>query len=246
MLNVSMLKMRSWAQHRENDWTIIWGWNLGVEGQTERWWPLNPVPSGWRLASMTSVLHVTSKISKIAQHVYVRMRQSLSLINCTCEATMSLSREQEALTADCIITQWVLLTGGDRRCASRPSRTLTRLVEVLGCLSSPLQPGGIEVAPFVLGFISPATGASRRRRRRWRRRLSGETGRHFRLPLIQSEQPRHFNMWQTSGQLTGCVRSGMRQLLQCCHGSSSTRVSLHSFAHAWQTFWITIATIGDW
>lgn len=136
---------------------------------------------------MTSALHVTSKISKITQHVYVRMLQSLTLINCTCEVTMNLSHEQEELTCDCIITQRVLLTGLGyrvRQHASRPSRTLTRLVEVLGRLSSPLQPGGIEVAPFVLGFISPATGASRRRRRRWRRRLSGETGRHFRLPLI--------------------------------------------------------------
>lgn len=153
------------------------------------------------------------------------MLQSLSLINCTCEVTMNLSHEQEERISDCIITQWVLLIGGVRQRASRSSRTLTRLVEVLGRLSSPLQPGGIEVAPFVLGFISSATGASRRRRRRWRRRLSGETGGRFRLPLIQSEQPRHFTMLQTSGQLTGCVRSGMRQLLQCCHGSSSTRVS---------------------
>lgn len=61
-------------------------------------------------------------------------------------------------------------------------RILTRLVEFLGRLSSPLQPGGIEVAPFVLGFISIATGTSGRRWRRlwWSREARG----YFRLPLI--------------------------------------------------------------
>lgn len=71
------------------------------------------------------------------------------------------------------------------------SRMLTGLVEFLGRLSSPLQPGGIEVAPFVLGFISTATGASGRRWWWWwwlRREARG----YFRLPLIQTEQPRHF------------------------------------------------------
>lgn len=70
-----------------------------------------------------------------------------------------------------------------------PLGILTGLVELLGRLGSPLQPGGIEVAPFVLGFISTAAGASSRRRRR--RRLGRQTGRRFGLAPVQSEQPRH-------------------------------------------------------
>lgn len=77
--------------------------------------------------------------------------------------------------------------------------TLTGLVEVLGRLSSPLQPGGVEVAPFVLGFISTAAGASRRRRRR-RRRLRREPGRRFGLPLVQAEQPRHVPLGVTEAE----------------------------------------------
>lgn len=81
--------------------------------------------------------------------------------------------------------------------------TLTWLVELPGRLSSPFQPGGVEVAPFVLGFISAAaaatTGASGRRCRWRRRRLNGEAGRHFRLSLVEAEEPRHFkeNEWNS-------------------------------------------------
>lgn len=81
------------------------------------------------------------------------------------------------------------------------SLMLTGLVEFLGRLGSSLQPGGIEVAPFVLGFISPSAGSSGRRRRRWR--LYREPRRWLRLPFVQAEQPRHVSFhWLDKVTLT--------------------------------------------
>lgn len=109
--------------------------------------------------------------------------------------------------------------------------TLTWLVELPGRLSSPLQPGGVEVAPFVLGFISSAaattTGASGRRRRWRRRRLNGEAGRHFRLSLVEAEEPRHFkeNEWNS---YEWTVPPLVLPPLHICQCTSSTRVSRRS------------------
>lgn len=101
-----------------------------------------------------------------------------------------------------------------------PHSTLTGLVQFLGRLSSPLQPGGIKVAPFVLGFISAAVRAPGRRRRR--RRRSWEASRRLRLPLVQAEQPRHVASEKKSPvELVLCEARG-------CSSSSSSSVTAHA------------------
>lgn len=107
-----------------------------------------------------------------------------------CPVTMKLSWIIMELNASrvhispCVVLIYKLEKRYQPLCWPVCSRTLTGLVELLGRLSSPLQPGGIEVAPFVLGFISTATGASGRRRCWWWWRLGRETGRHLRLTLV--------------------------------------------------------------
>lgn len=191
-------------QDRNNQWTIACVWNkknLGVASQIARWWPLNPVHwFQWRLEQRGRCSHkppINSKTIKL--NMNVQMLAVTHYLSCSIsEATTNLSCEPERSWM--MVASWLSVCifffinwrNGVSHCANRPSRTLTGLVELLGRLSSPLQPGGIEVAPFVLGFISTAAGASGRRRRRWWR-LNRETGRHFGLPLVQAEQPRHFN-----------------------------------------------------